>query len=62
MAYALSDKNNAAPHSLSRGKKEKYDVWSDSNQCWSDNSKSSDYFFQLCVLGYVAIIRSTIEA
>jgi hypothetical protein len=42
-------------------KRGKYDVWYDNNQCCGDNNNTKDSFFNLCVLGHVAMISIAIK-
>jgi len=59
-AYVLSDMWNTAQHPLSRGKKKEYDVGVRATTLalrgWPSNT--NEYFFQLCVLGHIAVIKS----
>ena len=54
---------NTAQHPLSGGKKEEYDVGVTTTTLalrgWPSNT--NEYFFQLCVLGHIAVIKATIK-
>ena len=54
---------NTAQHPLSGGKKKEYDVGVTVTTLalrgWPSNT--NEYFFQLCVLGHIAVIKATIK-